>query len=114
MFGWLRPTCPVDAAAKEWIEERLHGLSEEFESSVFTGNPVVLPTPEFFRDPYDGSRRSVRRLLGCVAPLGLGSERDEAGRTTRALTGRMHGTYNAAKHSEMLCSCTGMPAVECA
>lgn len=23
MFGWFRATCPVDPAAKEWIEERL-------------------------------------------------------------------------------------------
>jgi|GEM_PF-5746377 len=66
MFGRLRTTCPVDAAAKKWLEERLRWLSEEFDSSAFTDKPVVLPTPEFFPDPYDGSKRSVRALLDRV------------------------------------------------
>jgi hypothetical protein len=66
MFGWFRPTCPCDPAAKEWVEERLQWLSEEFEDSAFAGRPVVLPTPDFFPDPYDGSKRAVRALLDRV------------------------------------------------
>src|SRR5438105_1191598 len=65
MLGWLfRPSCPCDPAAKAWVEERLQWLTEEFEDSAFTGRPLVLPTPEFFPDPYDGSRKAVRVLLG--------------------------------------------------
>lgn len=63
MLGWLRASCPVDWAAKNWIEDRLQWLAEQFDSSAFTDKPVVLPTPEFFPDPYDGSRRSIRRLF---------------------------------------------------
>jgi hypothetical protein len=64
MFGWLfPPCCPCDPAAKEWVEERLLWLAEEFEDSAFTGRRLVLPTPEFFPDPYDGSTRTVWDLL---------------------------------------------------
>lgn len=67
MFAWLfGPSCPCDPAAKSWIEERLSWLSEEFEDSAFSSLPVVEPTPEFFPDPYDGSKRAVRRLLDRV------------------------------------------------
>jgi len=67
MFGWLfAPSCPCDPAAKEWVEERLKWLSEEFDDHAFNGRPLVLPTPEFFPDPYDGSKRAVRTLLNRV------------------------------------------------
>lgn len=67
MFDWLfRPSCPCDPAAKAWVEERLEWLAEEFEDSAFTGRRIVLPTPELFPDPYDGSKKAVRKLLNRV------------------------------------------------
>lgn len=67
MLGWLfPPSCPCDPAAKGWVEERLQWLSEEFDDHAFNGRPVVLPTPEFFPDPYDSSKRAVRTLLDRV------------------------------------------------
>lgn len=67
MFGWLfRPSCPCDPAAKAWVEERLEWLAGEFDDSAFSGRRVVLPTPQFFPDPYDRSKRAVRRLLDRV------------------------------------------------
>jgi hypothetical protein len=48
------------------VEERLEWLGEEFADSAFAGRPVVLPTPEFFPDPYDGSKKAVRALLDRV------------------------------------------------
>lgn len=67
MFGWLfHPTCPCDPAAKAWIEERLQWLAGEFEDSAVGNLPIVLPTPEFFPDPYDGSKKSARALLDRV------------------------------------------------
>jgi hypothetical protein len=53
-------------AAKAWVEKRLRWLSEEFDDHAFNGRPLVFPTPEFFPDPYDGSRRAVRNLLDRV------------------------------------------------
>jgi hypothetical protein len=66
MFGWFRPSCPADPQAKRWVEERLEWLAGEFDTSAFAGKPVVLPTEEFFPDPFDGSKRSVRALLDRV------------------------------------------------
>lgn len=67
MLNWLfRPSCPCDPAAKEWVEERLEWLAGEFEDSAFSGRQIVLPTPDFFPDPYDGSKKAVRRLLDRV------------------------------------------------
>jgi hypothetical protein len=67
MLGWLfPPSCPCDPAAKAWIEERLQWLHEEFDDHAFNGRPLVLPTPEFFPDAYDGSKRAVRTLLNRV------------------------------------------------
>ncbi len=64
MLDWLfAPSCPCDVAAKEWVEERLDWLASEFDDSAFTGRRIVLPTREFFPDPYDGSEDSVRVLL---------------------------------------------------
>jgi len=67
MLGWLFvPSCPCDPAAKAWVEERLQWLVEEFDDHAFNGRPIVLPTPEFFPDQYDGSQKAVRTLLDRV------------------------------------------------
>jgi len=67
MLGWLfPPSCPCDLQAKAWVEERLQWLSEEFDDNVFNGRPIVLPTPEFFPDAYDGSETAVQMLLDRV------------------------------------------------
>lgn len=67
MLGWLfPPKCPCDIAAKGWVEERLEWLAGEFEDSAFSGRRIVLPTPEFFPDPYDGSKKAVRKMLDRV------------------------------------------------
>jgi hypothetical protein len=67
MLDRLFPSsCPCDTAAKAWVERRLQWLSDEFDDHAFNGRRVVLPTPEFFPDPYDGSQLSVRKLLDRV------------------------------------------------
>jgi len=67
MLDWLfRPTCPCDPAAKAWVEKRLAWLAHEFDDSAFSGRPVVLPTPQFFPDQFDGSERSIRLMLDRV------------------------------------------------
>ena len=59
-------TCPCDPAAKAWVEERLKWLCQEFDDHAFNGRPVVLPTEDFFPDPYDASQHSTRALLDRV------------------------------------------------
>ena len=67
MLDWLfAPSCPCDPAAKGWVEDRLGWLADEFGDHAFNGRRLVLPAPEFFPDPYDASKKAVRRLLDRV------------------------------------------------
>jgi len=63
MFGWFKPTCPCDPAAKRWVEDRLRWLSRQFGLHILLERPIILPAEEFFPDPYDQSPRSVRVLF---------------------------------------------------
>jgi hypothetical protein len=63
MFGLFRPTCPCDPSAKAWIEQRLQWLTKQFGLGVLLESKIVLPTPEFFPDAYDGSEKAVRRMF---------------------------------------------------
>ncbi len=66
MFGWFKPTCPCDPVAKEWVESRLRWLSKQFGLHILLERPIILPTPEFFPDPWDGSPRAVRLMFARV------------------------------------------------
>lgn len=67
MFGWLFPSsCPVDPEAKRWVEGRLGWLRDEFGADDLYAGGMVLPTREYFPDPYDGSRKAVRVLFDRV------------------------------------------------
>jgi hypothetical protein len=69
MLGWLfgGDRCPVDPTARRWTEDRLLWLRDEFGADDLYGGTTVLPTPEFFPDPYDGSRRAVHDLFDRVS-----------------------------------------------
>jgi hypothetical protein len=67
MFDWLfPPRCPCDPSAKNWVEDRLEWLADEFDDNAYNGRPIVLPTKEFFPDAYDGSKKAIRQLLDRV------------------------------------------------
>lgn len=66
MIGWFRPASPLDPAAKAWVEQRLAWLRQQFGPVVLGDRPVVLPTRDFFPDPFDGSKRSMRSMLNRV------------------------------------------------
>ena len=66
MLNWFKPRCPVDTAAKDWVEFRLDWLSGQFGRDVFTKRPIIEPTPEFFPDPVVKTQKSVRNLLDQV------------------------------------------------
>ena len=63
MFGWFRPTCPCDPVAKHWVENRLQWHSQQFGLHILLERSIILPTPEFFPDAWDGSPKAVRRLF---------------------------------------------------
>src|SRR5262245_12521184 len=62
MFGWFRPTCPCDPPAKQWVEERLQWLAKQFGLHLLLERPIILPTPDYFPDPYDASPKAARRM----------------------------------------------------
>ena len=64
MFEWLfAPSCPCDPEAKRWVEDRLRWLSRQFGLHILLERPVILPTDEFFPDPYDGSPEAVQKMF---------------------------------------------------
>lgn len=71
MLGWLfaSDACPVDPAAKAWIEDRLVWLRDEFGADDLYGGPTVVPTAEFFPDRFDGTRKSARVVFDRVCDL---------------------------------------------
>src|ERR1700674_567018 len=68
MFGWFRskPECPIDIATREWVDNRWAWLENQFGHERLRKNQVVLPLPEFFPDPYNGTEDDVRCLLDRV------------------------------------------------
>jgi hypothetical protein len=69
MFDWLfPPRCPVDAEKKAWIEKRMSWLTRQFGLERLYDVRVILPTPEFFPDPYNGTKEDAmaifRRVCG--------------------------------------------------
>jgi hypothetical protein len=67
MLGWLFPAkCPVGPERKAWLESGLNWLGGQFGAGRMLGRPVVLPTPEFFPDPYDGSREAAAAIFDRV------------------------------------------------
>lgn len=77
MFAWLfRPMCPCDPAAKQWVEERLRWLVRQFGLHILLERPIVLPTPEFFPDSWDGSPTAGHRLFRRVCEY-MGADADD-------------------------------------
>ena len=68
MWNWFRapPCCPLDAVDKEMVETRLQRLAEALGLKRLREAEVVLPTPTYFPDPYQGEPDDVRRLLDRV------------------------------------------------
>ncbi len=67
MFGWLFPArCPVEPDRKLWLESGLNWLGGQFGAQRMLQRPIVLPTPEFFPDPYDGSREAATAIFDHV------------------------------------------------
>jgi hypothetical protein len=62
---WSAARCPVRDSERDWIEQSLHWMVEEFGQPVLR-RPVVLPTSEYFPGSYAGSVDDVRRVLAIV------------------------------------------------
>ena len=65
MLNWLRPkpACPIDPADREWIDARWQWLEGEFGTQRLRQASMILPTAEFFPDPFHGTEEHARREL---------------------------------------------------
>lgn len=63
MFGWLRPTCPVQPELKLWIERRMAWLTDRFGWEYLLSRPVILPNDEFFPDLYEPTEQGAQTML---------------------------------------------------
>jgi hypothetical protein len=68
LFGLFRsqPVCPIDDATREWVDDRWRFLIAQFGVERVRDAPLILPTPEFFPDHYEGTEPDARRLLDRV------------------------------------------------
>lgn len=68
LFDWFRskPDCPVDAATREWLDDRWLWLERQFGVERVRDAQVILPRHEFFPDPYRGTEEDARRMLDRV------------------------------------------------
>jgi hypothetical protein len=65
MFGFA-PKSPVSAKAGTWIEESMLRFRDLFGAETLQNCPVVLPTPEFFPDNWDGTLTGAQAFLDRV------------------------------------------------
>ena len=74
MFG--KPTCPIDADSKQWIEKRFGWLADEFGLERLVNSPTVLPTEEFLPLDYDYSEEGIENLMfRCADLMGIDGSR---------------------------------------
>jgi hypothetical protein len=68
LVGWFRskPECPIDAEMRRWVDHRWRWLVGEFGVDRVREARLILPTPEFFPDPYRGTEEDARRVLDRV------------------------------------------------
>jgi hypothetical protein len=99
--GWLTGKCPIRDEERTWIDESMAWFVGVFGSGPLAA-PVILPTAEFFPDPYSGSRDDVRRELNRVCgymgvdparvALELYAEYEEPPEELPVVVVRQHGT----------------------
>jgi hypothetical protein len=63
MFGLFSAKCPLDTYEKTWSELRMRWLADRFGIERMLRARLILPTEEFFPDPFEKTYESVRRLM---------------------------------------------------
>ncbi len=63
MFGFFKSSCPIDVETQEWVDERMDWLGSQFGWERLRNAAVVVPSREFFPDPYAPTEEHLRDLL---------------------------------------------------
>lgn len=64
MLGWFAPAAPVNTREKTWTELRMKWLANQFGIERMLSTSVILPTNDFFPEPFHGTRDDSVRLFG--------------------------------------------------
>jgi hypothetical protein len=67
MLGFPKPKLPVNDEEKEWIDGGFVRLAVMLSWARLLHSPVVVPAPEHFPDPYDGTETGAFRMFRRVA-----------------------------------------------
>ena len=62
-----KPACPVDVDQQHWVDGRFRWLQDQLGEQTPLKLRVILPTPEFFPDPYQGRPEDAQAMLVRVA-----------------------------------------------
>jgi hypothetical protein len=62
-FQKRAPACPVDPDQQQWLDARFDWLLEQFGQDAPAKTQVILPTPEFFPDVYEGRLEDAQAML---------------------------------------------------
>jgi hypothetical protein len=60
------PTCPIDPDQQQWLDGRFEWLLEQFGHDAPANTQVILPTPEFFPDVYEGRPDDAQAMLNRI------------------------------------------------
>jgi hypothetical protein len=66
VFGLFTPNCPLGTAEKVWVERRMRWLADRLGHERLRDARAVVPTADFFPDPYHPDEPSARRCLDRV------------------------------------------------
>ncbi len=58
--------CPVNQHEKRWIEESMLWLVDQFGAQTLRQSVVILPTEDYFPEPYQGTEQCVRTVMARV------------------------------------------------
>jgi hypothetical protein len=67
MFGLTKPKLPITSEQQRWVDSSFLRLAAILGSQRLLQATVILPTPEHFPDPYDGSENSLQLIFERVA-----------------------------------------------
>jgi hypothetical protein len=94
MFGFFTPVCPVSLSDKIWVEQRLPWIFERFGTQRILAAPRILPTGEFFPEPYQGPD-DVPALFSRVCHyMGTDAQKFQLGVFTEKDRDDAHGLYH--------------------
>lgn len=64
MFGIFKSKCPVSEESRQWVQRRFDWAWHTFREKA--SEQVILPTCDFFPDPYDGGEEAAKRMFDRV------------------------------------------------